>query len=87
MSLTNMNWSPVSMHNVMLAWLRAERDTHMKLWLSKTHLPSSEIAVLLDNPDLGNADHNRKRLRLLYWARNLFVLEIPLTPNGTKYGT
>jgi hypothetical protein len=65
------------MHHVVLAWLRAERDSYVAEVQPKTGLSVLEIAGRLDSPDLENPVQNRARLRLLYWARNLFVLEIP----------
>jgi len=65
------------MHHVVLAWLRAERNGYVAQVQPQTGLSVVEIAALLDNPNLENSDQNRARLRLLYWARNLFVLEIP----------
>ena len=77
MSLADMGWRPVSMHHVVLAWLKAERDSYVAQVQPRTRLSVPEIAALLDNADLENPVQNRERLRLLYWTRNLFVLEIP----------
>lgn len=72
-----MVWTQVSMHRVILAWLRAERSGYVAQVLSQAGLSQTDLTRLLDNADTNNADENRTRLRLLYWARNLFVLEIP----------
>ena len=77
MSLANMEWKRVSMHHVVLAWLRAERDGYVAQVQPHTGLSVPEIAALLDNADLENPDQNRARLRVLYWTRNVLVLEIP----------
>lgn len=65
------------MHTVVLAWLRAERDGYLAQVQPQSGLVPSVVAALLDNSDSNNAEENRMRLRLLYRARNLFVLEIP----------
>jgi hypothetical protein len=67
----------MNVHHVVRAWLRAERDSYVAQVQPRTGLSVPEIAALLDNADLGNPDQNRARLRLLYWTRNVFVLEIP----------
>jgi hypothetical protein len=56
----------VTLHCVVLAWLRAERHK----WASKR-------PALLDDPDLDSPTENRHRLRLLYAIRGFFVMEIP----------
>lgn len=79
MSLAAMNWTPVSMHKVILAWLRAERGTNIAGLLSQ--LPaavwSPGLSNLLDHADLSDPEENRARLRLLYMIRNIFVVELP----------
>lgn len=77
MSLAEMNWRPVRIHEVVLAWLRAERDRYLAQVQPRTGLSIREIGQLLDGSDLSDPEQNRSRLRLLYWMRNLFVLEIP----------
>jgi len=70
MSLASKNWKPISLHNVVAAWLRAERaEVNKRVTVSVTRL--------LDQPDFNDPSENRERLRLLYRIRNLFVLEIP----------
>jgi len=78
MPLATMQWTRVSVHAVVLAWLRAERGrlgellsaTPEMIWLSG-------LRALLDQAHLDNAEENRARLRLLYMIRNLFMIEIP----------
>lgn len=77
MSLADMAWTRVTMHPMVVAWLRAERDGYVTQVLPQTGLSQARLAQLLDNTNIEDADENRARLRLLYWARNLFVLEIP----------
>jgi hypothetical protein len=71
MALDSKTWTPVSMHEMVLAWLQAERDRFV------THPQAGLITHLLDAPDLTIASENRDRLRLLYSIRNLLMLEIP----------
>jgi hypothetical protein len=76
MSFEEKCWTPVSMHKVVLAWLRAERETRLAGLLG--HLPEwPAITQLLLQPDLNNSEQNRQRLRVLYLVRNIFVGEIP----------
>jgi hypothetical protein len=79
MSLAQMNWTRVSMHKVVWAWLRAERDTKVARRLSQLPelLWSPGLSKLLDHPDFENPNENRARLRILYMIRSLFVVEIP----------
>jgi hypothetical protein len=71
MSLAAKEWTGVSIHKIMLAWLRAERS---KL---TAFVEAEFLSRLLDHPDLRNADENRVRLRLFYCIRNAFFVEIP----------
>jgi hypothetical protein len=79
MSLATMKWTSVSMHNVIVTWLRAERDTNVARILAALPAPvwSLGLSKLLDQPDLNNPEENRARLRLLYMIRNVFIVEIP----------
>jgi hypothetical protein len=77
MSLAEMVWARVCMHPVVLAWLRAERDGHVKNVLPISGLSSAEVTRLLDGADIEDADDNRARLRLLYLARRIYFLEFP----------
>jgi hypothetical protein len=81
MSLATMQWEEVSIHKVILGWLRAERDNSKVLTQVFAALPAA--VRLLDAPDLNNADENRERLRIFYIARWLFLFEIP--PDTTWY--
>jgi hypothetical protein len=79
MSLAQKNWRAVSLHKVVLAWLRAERDTGVRNILAR--LPelvwAQGLNALLDRPRLNDPEVNRARLRLLYMYRNVFMVEIP----------
>src|SRR5690349_6331000 len=71
MSLAEKQWNRVPIHNVVLAWLRAEQKRFLG-W-SDWH----RIRPLLLTPDLESASDNKLRLRLLYAYRDMFVGEIP----------
>jgi hypothetical protein len=77
MSLAEMVWTRVPMHSMVLAWLRAERDGYVAQVLQTAGVSQVQLRQLLDKANIQDADENRARLRLLYWARNLYVLEIP----------
>jgi hypothetical protein len=79
MSLSQKAWTRVSMHHVVLAWLRAERGTNVALALSRfpETLWASGLSQLLDHPNFNNPEENRARLRIMYVIRNVFMLEIP----------
>jgi hypothetical protein len=68
MSLAAMKWAPISMHKVVLAWLRGEPETNMARILLPlpTAVWSPGLLSLLDQPNLDNPEENRARLRLLY---------------------
>jgi hypothetical protein len=80
MSLAQMKWAPVSIHKVILTWLRSERGTNarsssafpMPLW-------SLGLSRLLDQPNLDDPEENRARLRLFYLTGRWlgFFVEIP----------
>jgi hypothetical protein len=80
MSLADKDWNRVSVHEVVLAWLRAERGTNLANRLAG--LPQAVwmpgVSELLDRADLDDAAQNRARLRLFYLIRNVFFTEIPL---------
>jgi hypothetical protein len=80
MALAQKTWTPIPVHRVILAWLRAERRTYVAARLAAfpqaVWMPG--VAKLLDQADLESADENRARLRLLYLIRNIFFTEIPL---------
>lgn len=79
MSFAQMRWTRISIHRVVLAWLRAERNTNVARQLSAVPalVWSPGLAHLLDDPDFNSPDENRARLRLLYMIRSLFLVEIP----------
>jgi hypothetical protein len=72
MSLEAKEWTPASLHKVVLAWLRAERAILVQRanW-------SADKAELFDEPDIFNADQNRERLHLLYEYRWPLLAEVP----------
>ena len=80
MGLAEKDWRRASIHQIVLAWLRAERDTHVANLLAS--LPSDKgkaekLSRLLDQANINDAEENRARLRLLYLIRSPFVVEIP----------
>ncbi len=79
MSFASKSWQQVSIHKVILAWLRAERLTNLQNFLM---LPEAvwKLAIdpLLDNANLNDPEENRARLRFLYKVRNIFFTEIPI---------
>src|ERR1043166_4854113 len=77
MALSDMVWTRVPIHSVVIAWLRAERDGYVAQVLPQTGLSQAQLGQLLDNADIEDADENRTRLRLWYRTRSLYVLEIP----------
>jgi len=79
MGLAAMKWSPEPVHKVILAWLRAERDTRVAMRLSNAPKVVWPVVIskLLDHPDLDNSEENRARLRLFYIIRSLFFVEVP----------
>jgi hypothetical protein len=76
LSLTNKKWTRVSLHKVVLEWLRAEQNTNPNLIQQFSATPSLR-SLLEDNADLNAPDDNRVRLQLIYLARWIFLLEIP----------
>jgi hypothetical protein len=68
MALANMTWTEISIHHVVLEFLRGERE---KLWGPLSWLPA------IDAPNLNDPLENAKRLRLLYSPRARFMIEIP----------
>jgi len=88
MSLAQKEWSPISIHDVVLAWLRAERHT-VKSRLAQLPEPlwTAGLAALLDRAELSDAEGNRARLRLLYMYRIVFMVEIPPDTNWYEVRT
>jgi hypothetical protein len=70
MSLANMAWNRVSVHEVVAEFLRGER------FKFEQSLPSSEIA-LIDSPNISDPRENHARLRYLYCFRGHLIGEIP----------
>jgi hypothetical protein len=75
MPLKDMDWKSVSIHEVIWAWLCAERNTSANIRYILSQQP--EHAALLDAPDTENADENWLRLKIIYIARWVFFVEIP----------
>jgi hypothetical protein len=71
MAVADLKRSPITIHHVVLEFLRGER--------TKIKLPQG--TPLLDGPNLSDPIENHQRLRLLYHpqklARFIFMLEIP----------
>jgi hypothetical protein len=80
MSLAEKDWTRTSLHNVVLAYLRAERQK-VESACANSRMPGAlwmgALSKILNQPNTNDAEENRTRLRLLYMIRNLFVLEIP----------
>jgi hypothetical protein len=73
-------WKIVSVHEVVLEWLCAERakvENRLEQILPSLWAPLG-VSKLLDDPDLENPLENRARLRLLYLYRNTNLIELPL---------
>ena len=68
MALADKDWTEISIHEVVLEFLRGEREKLMG--------PLSWLPVV-DNPNLNDPLENYKRLRLLYIPRGKFMVEIP----------
>jgi hypothetical protein len=68
MALADMDWTEISIHNVVLEFLRGEREKLMG--------PLSWLPVI-DTPNLNDPLENYRRLRLLYLPRGKFMIEIP----------
>jgi hypothetical protein len=67
MALVGKQWTKVSLHKVVLAWLRGERGK-----------PNAMApAGLLDSADLSSSDENRARLRFFYILRGPYFIELP----------
>src|ERR1700722_9505349 len=68
MAFINKQWIQISIHEVVLEFLRGERDrfAFYPPWHS-----------VIDNPNLDDPAENHKRLRLLYLVRGVFMIEIP----------
>jgi hypothetical protein len=74
MRLSEMKWRRISVHEMVLEWLRADRDTNVAPLL--TAVP--EMVKLLDEPNLSDNVENLERLRVLYMSgRWIFLFEIP----------
>jgi hypothetical protein len=70
MPLADMEWTEISIHQVVLEFLRGEQAT--------TKFPAPpEWQPVIDHPNLSDPLENQKRLRLLYVPRAQFMIEIP----------
>jgi hypothetical protein len=67
-SLADQHWTQTSIHEVVAAFLQAERHAFdfIPRWLP-----------VVDNPNLDDPIQNQKRLRLLYLKRAQLMLEVP----------
>jgi hypothetical protein len=67
MSLAQKNWRAVSIHRVVLAWLRAERHGGVQNTLAGVPelVWGQGLNALLDRPRLNDPEANRARLRLV----------------------
>lgn len=78
MALADMEWTPTTVHRVVLPWLRAERDKYAKTF---AQLPAdfwpAGLDALLDNASTSLDEENRARLSLFYHSRLVFLVEIP----------
>ena len=73
-----MNWSPVSMHKVILmAACGAPHLCRKEFIALAMAVWSPGLSNLLDHADLNDPEENRARLRLFYIIRNIFFVEIP----------
>ena len=73
-------WTPITIHDVVLKWLLAERKTHVEVRLGlimPSPIWSAGLTKLLEDPNTEDAEENRARLRLLCMYRNANVMEIP----------
>lgn len=69
MSLANMVWTQVTIHDVVAAFLQSERDKFAGL--------PPDLMHKIDSPDTNNSLDNHFRLRLLYYVRCFLMAEIP----------
>jgi hypothetical protein len=80
MSLAEKDWTRVSLHKVIVTFLRSER-VRVESACANSKLPrelwSDALSSILEKPNTEDPEENRTRLRLLYLIRHLFVLEIP----------
>jgi hypothetical protein len=67
--MKDLKWTKIGIHEVVLEWLRGERDTKFNFY--PPWLP------VIDSPNLRDPVENHKRLRLLYIKRGPFIVEIP----------
>ena len=68
-------WKKVSIHAVVLEWLRGER--HRIEAAFSDPRAKSVIFDCIDNADLGSPLQNRVRLRVLYMVRMDIIVELP----------
>lgn len=78
MSLADKQWNIISVYQVILAFLIAERQQNVqKLIIDRGFMSATEVDRLLHAPDIDNPDDNYFRLRMLYLYRNVFFCELP----------
>jgi len=69
-SLANQAWPSVSVHEVVAALVRAEREKVVPL------LPP-QLLTVVDHPNTADASENHLRLRVLYYFRLMMLAEVP----------
>src|ERR1039458_3824813 len=72
MTLANMIWKRVSVHEVVADFLRGDQFTNT---LPQTH--QQRVAQLCKSPNFGNPQENHERLRYLLLIRGRLIGEIP----------
>lgn len=75
MALADKTWRRISIHDMVLEWLRSER--HNELVNHSWPDTPAVIDRLIDRPDLSHAGENRARLRLWYLLRLPLIVEFP----------
>ena len=82
MALADKTWKGISVHEVVLKWLSAERhkDDAKAFWPSLNLPPTVKgLPALLDSPNLDDGNGNLARQKLLCATRDLFISHIPFT--------
>lgn len=74
MSLANMSWKHVAVHEVIAELLRGE--TH-KLRVALSPAAVAHLTPLIDSPNIADPQENHARLRLLHLIRRQLIGEIP----------
>jgi hypothetical protein len=79
MTMAEREWLPVSIHRIVLEFLKSERDTYLAQMRTAYpgQISDADLAHLLEDADLTNPFDNHRRLRLLYLMRYRYFGEIP----------